>query len=66
MNLFKLCDRLAVGGGPGGGGGICELCICHVTGLDGIPFAREPAASPMAPVDAALRAAGGDTGPSSA
>lgn len=62
-NLFRLCERVDGGGGPGGGGGNGML-DSHVTGLGEWLLERdEVAVRPIAPVDAALLAAGGCTYP---
>ena len=61
VNLFRLCERAEAGGGPGGGGGI-GIVDSHVTGLGEWLFERDDAPlMPIAPVDAALLAAGGCT-----
>ena len=61
VNLFRLWERADAGGGPGGGGGKGML-DSHVTGLGEWLFERDEAPlKPMAPVEAALRAAGGCT-----
>lgn len=57
----KLCDRADAGGGPGGGGGSGIPCS-QVTGLGEWLADREaPPIIPIAPVEAALRAAGART-----
>lgn len=58
-----LCEREVLGGGPGGGGG-SGMPGAHTTAGDSVPVFRleEGPAAPIAPVDAALRAAGARPG----
>ena len=59
--LFKLIDREDAGGGPGGGGGKGMLGS-QVVGLgEWLAEREDPPRSPIAPVEAALRAAGART-----